>query len=55
MFRFVQCRPPYPYPSYEVDPNAEFEPGMIKQLSVIGGKVVEAKEQEKPSEEPKEK
>ena len=45
--------------SYEVDPAAEFEPGMIEQLGVVGNKIiavetgreVEIPEKKEPEEE----
>lgn len=39
MFRIVQAGNSLPT-SYPVDPNAEFEPGMIAQLGVIGNNIV---------------
>ena len=63
MFRIV----PYPgHPDYErhiqiaesvaVDPNAEFEPGMIEQLAVVGNKIIGIKtgEEIEPEKEPEE-
>ena len=39
MFRIVQASNALPT-SYPVDPSAEFEPGMIAQLGVIGNNIV---------------
>lgn len=47
MFKIVQAPVGGDW-GFKVDPNAEFEPGTIKQLSVVGVVVVE--KPEKPEE-----
>ena len=39
MFRLIQIGNSIPF-SFPVDPNAEFEPGMVAQLNLIGNQVV---------------